>query len=206
LNHQTSPNEKNANINNNHNFQDGETVNINLINRFSNPIASLEDISSNSFKPMIKEFVPLSPNQNSIPFISFHPEFPTLSPFVHPEEAEEAWKRRNNYKKQKIDPSAKFQRNGWCECCRMRFSRLDTHLTSSKHIEFVSSPEKYDQIDLLLESINVSNVSSPLNSNSNSASNSESPQQVENFHLPDQIQEHIFQLFQDDTNNLFFEN
>jgi len=119
----------------------------------SRPYISVEDMSG-GFKRLVREFLPDKNNQPiGIPKLHFNVEYPSVSPFLTTEEAALIWKRKEEKKTNNQDESKQSKKGGWCECCNLKFSDMDEHLSSLKHKQFALNEVNYKQVDSILASL-----------------------------------------------------
>jgi len=116
----------------------------------------VEDIATNC-KPLIKHFSMEKRGHSSFPKLNLDSTFPLLSPFLSFEEAMLVWKKkseRENNEKASNSSRPQLKKEGWCECCSVKYDDLEQHVKTVKHVDYAMDDRNYAAIDNFISELN----------------------------------------------------
>ncbi|PRP77763.1 hypothetical protein PROFUN_14124 [Planoprotostelium fungivorum] len=115
----------------------------------------VEDTVTNC-KPLIKHFSTIEKRGHScFPKLNLESTFPLLSPFLSYEEALIVWKKKNEREAAERETPAKpAKKEGWCECCLVKYEDLDQHVKTMKHVDYAMNDGNYAEIDAFIRDMN----------------------------------------------------
>lgn len=104
---------------------------------------------------MINHHLNILQGHSCFPKLNLESTFPLLSPFLSYEEALIVWKKKNEREAAERETPAKpAKKEGWCECCLVKYEDLDQHVKTLKHVDYAMNDGNYAEIDAFIRDMN----------------------------------------------------